>query len=493
MASQPHPEVSRILQILGKGLHRTALAQAEKLRVKDDPAGRLAMMQIFAEMNDSLGFVSCLSGLDQSEIPENLLPFAIRALTFTGQKETASHWAESLLEHTATDDRKIVVAAMFEEMGDLEQAKQIFHELGQVALQSPRASLLQARFALADKNYPAAVEILEAAKLKFPRGLGPISSRMTQAELGFLLSRAYDKLGQYDSAWAAAADAHTAKPEVFDVDQYESEAERIMDFFTRSRIKKLHRASEQPVEPLLVMGNPRSGTTLLDTILGMHPEVVSGGELSIGSRLQNKLEPLLDSYLSYPDCLTELRVQDANTLAHAYSEAVRPISKGKRFVTNKALNINAQLGFLRCVAPGLRTISLHRHPLDNCVSCFMSLIPMRGHGYVQDQELMARVWIARRRLQDHWAEVLDDEPMLQLHYESMVNNQEHETRRILDFLSLEFTADCLRFHESESIAATVSSKQVQQPMYSTSAGRWKRYEKHLSVLIDRLGPWLEST
>ena len=100
MASQPHPEVSRILQILGKGLHRTALAQAEKLRVKDDRAGRLAMMQIFAEMNDSLGFVSCLSGLDQSEIPENLLPFAIRALTFTGQKETASHWAESLGTHS---------------------------------------------------------------------------------------------------------------------------------------------------------------------------------------------------------------------------------------------------------------------------------------------------------------------------------------------------------------------------------------------------------
>ena len=314
--------------------------------------------------------------------------------------------------------------------------------------------------------------------------------RMMQAEIGFLLGRVYDKLGDYDSAWQAAADAHVAKPEAFDVDRLEDQATRIMDFFTRERIQQMTQASEQPVEPLLVMGNPRSGTTLLDTILGMHPEVVSGGELSIGAQLEGKLTPLLDSYLGYPECLAELRTQDANALAHTYSNAVGKLSQGRRFVTNKALNINMQYGFLRCVAPGMRTISLHRHPLDNCVSCFMSLIPMRGHGYVQDQEKMARVWIARRKLQDHWAEVMTEDPILQLHYESMVNNQTLETKRILDFLNLDFDENCLRFHESDTVAATVSSKQVQQPMYNTSAGRWQRYEKHLSVLMDRLDFWL---
>ena len=213
--------------------------------------------------------------------------------------------------------------------------------------------------------------------------------------------------------------------------------------------------------------------------------------MSIGAQLEGKLTPLLDSYLGYPECLAELRTQDANALAHTYSNAVGQLSQGRRFVTNKALNINLQYGFLRCVAPGMRTISLHRHPLDNCVSCFMSLIPMRGHGYVQDQEKMARVWIARRKLQDHWAEVMTEDPILQLHYESMVNNQTLETKRILDFLNLDFDENCLLFsHESDTVAATVSSKQVQQPMYNTSAGRWQRYEKHLSVLIDRLDFWL---
>ena len=174
--------------------------------------------------------------------------------------------------------------------------------------------------------------------------------RMMQAEIGFLLGRVYDKLGDYDSAWQAAADAHVAKPEAFDVDRLEEQATRIMDFFTRERIQQMTQASEQPVEPLLVMGNPRSGTTLLDTILGMHPEVVSGGELSIGAQLEGKLTPLLDSYLGYPECLAGTSYSGCKRGTHTYSNAVGQLSQGRRFVTNKALNINMQYGFLRCVA-----------------------------------------------------------------------------------------------------------------------------------------------
>ena len=113
------------------------LAQAEN-SVKDEHAGRLAMMQIFAEMNDSLGFVSCLKERNQSDVPENLLPFALRALTFTEQSEIASTWAESFLDQQTTDDRKIKIISMFEEMGNLERAKEIFNQLSPQALNTPR-------------------------------------------------------------------------------------------------------------------------------------------------------------------------------------------------------------------------------------------------------------------------------------------------------------------------------------------------------------------
>ena len=491
MTNTPNSSMQQILHLLSKGLHALALDQAKSLKKTDPVSGRLALMRVYAEMNDFLGFSNCLENNPSDDIPDELVPFTIRSLIFTGQPEHANKLAQSLVQAECSPNRKLVVASLFEELGQEHQTEELLGQLAPALKTNPRFKILQAKLCMNRKDFQSACGILEDAKSSFPSGLGPVPARMTQGEIGFLLSRSYDKLGDYDSAWQAAADAHIAKPEPFDVERLENQAMKIRDFFTPERIMQMSQASDRPVEPLLVMGNPRSGTTLLDTILGMHPEVVSGGELSVGAQLENELTPLLDSYLSYPECLKELRIEDANSLAHLYSDAVSGLAQGRRFVTNKALNINLQLGLLRSITPGMRTISLHRHPLDNCVSCFMSLIPMSGHGYVQDQEKMSRVWIIRRMLQDHWAEVMSDQPILQLHYESMVHNQAFETRRILDFLNLDFDESCLRFHESATVAATVSSKQVQQPMYNTSAGRWQRYEKHLSILIDRLDPWLE--
>ena len=134
----------------------------------------------------------------------------------------------------------------------MRSAQKIIDEIRRLQ-KDARFKILQARMAINRKDYQLACSVLEDAKSTFPAGLGPMVVRMMQAEIGFLLGRVYDKLGDYDSAWQAAADAHVAKPEAFDVDRLEDQATRIMDFFTRERIQQMTQASEQPVEPLLVM------------------------------------------------------------------------------------------------------------------------------------------------------------------------------------------------------------------------------------------------
>lgn len=488
--THPSSALLKILHLIDRGLVSSALQEADSLRALDEVEGCKALMHVFAEMTDFLGFSNLMTDFDFSQVPEGLEYFAVRSLIFTGQHERAASQLLTLYEKSELPRHKIAVAGLFEELGVQTRAKEILDQLDP-GLQSHFAvKIIRAKFLINSKEYDKACSILENLKSSLPDGLGPYSIQMLKSEIGFLLSRAYDKLGDYDSAWRAASDAHKAKPELFDVDSLEDSANRVINFFTKKRMSVLQVASDTSVEPLLVMGNPRSGTTLLDTILGMHEDVVSGGELALGLQLQNKLNPLVDSYLQFPECLSELRTEDANVLSRYYSDTVRQLSRGRRFVTNKALNICMQLGFLRCVSPNMRTISLRRHPLDNCVSCFMNLISMPGHGYVQNQKDLARVWITRQKLQDHWGEVFEDEPLLEVHYESMVRNQEHETRRILNFLSLNFSESCLNFHTSSAVAATVSREQVQQPIYNSSAGRWTRYEKHLTELIDHLGPWL---
>ena len=79
---------------------------------------------------------------------------------------------------------------------------------------------------------------------------------------------------------------------------------------------------------------------------------------------------------------------------------------------------------------------------------------------------------------------------MELHYEALVQNQEHETRRLIEFLGLEWNEECLEFYKSKFVARTISYDQVNRKMYTTSDGRWKNYEKHLGPLIDRLADYL---
>ena len=92
-------------------------------------------------------------------------------------------------------------------------------------------------------------------------------------------------------------------------------------------------------------------------------------------------------------------------------------------------------------------------------------------------------WVEQKRMADLWLEVLSI-PVMELHYESLVENQRQETERILKFLELPWKEDCMEFHKSKQVARTISSDQVNQKMYTTSSGRWKNYEKHLDPVID---------
>ena len=151
--------------------------------------------------------------------------------------------------------------------------------------------------------------------------------------------------------------------------------------------------------------------------------------------------------------------------------------------------MHVQLGMLAMAMPKMRVIDLHRHPLDNCVSCFTMNLLISGHAYTNSLESLGRVWVARRKMQEYWPTVLDI-PFLKVHYEDMVSDQENQTRRILDFLDVPFDDACLNFHEADKTAATLSYDQVSQKMYTTSKGRWRNYEKHLGPLIDILEPYL---
>lgn len=314
----------------------------------------------------------------------------------------------------------------------------------------------------------------------------PRASGIGKALAQFQVAKMREKQGDYDGSWAAATEAHRLVDRPTTSDRYRREAEAIREVMDRDALQGWACASQPCEQAVFIVGMPRSGTSLLEQILSMHPDVANAGELAVASTLQRRLPLMTDSFLAWPRCIADMQDRDADELQATYRREIELLGPGKRRVTDKSLLLVFQMGLLSRLLPGARSIMLRRHPLDTIVSCYTTHLACIGHAYTSDVKVLAEVWKLRDGLQDFWMENLDPAP-LDLHYERLVSDQEAETRRILEHLGLPWTDACLRFHESERVARTISFDQVNQKMYTSSVERWRRYEKHLGPAIDILG------
>ncbi|MHC4770160.1 MAG: sulfotransferase family protein, partial [Planctomycetota bacterium] len=126
-----------------------------------------------------------------------------------------------------------------------------------------------------------------------------------------------------------------------------------------------------------------------------------------------------------------------------------------------------------------------RDPRDTCVSCFMSSILPGPHPYISDLSDLGFAYRQYERLMVHWKHVIP-QPILEVGYEGLVDDLEAGSRRIIEFVGLDWHDACLRFHASGRIVRTASYDQVRRPIYRSSIGRYKRFERHLRPLLDAL-------
>ena len=135
------------------------------------------------------------------------------------------------------------------------------------------------------------------------------------------------------------------------------------------------------------------------------------------------------------------------------------------------------LWLIAALFPSARVILCQRDPRDVCLSCYFHRF-REGHLYSYD---LAECGLRARdveRLATHWLRVLPLE-MLVLDYEELIDDPEGESRRLIEFLGLEWEPACLDFYRTERPVFTASSWQVRQPLFKRSVGRWRCYERHL--------------
>ena len=144
------------------------------------------------------------------------------------------------------------------------------------------------------------------------------------------------------------------------------------------------------------------------------------------------------------------------------------------------------LGLIQYLFPNARVILCRRDPRDICLSCYFQMFVQNALPFTYDLEDCAFQYNQQQRIEAHWLKTLTLK-MLPLQYEDLVNDLEGQSRRLIDFLGLEWDPRCLEFYKTQRSVKTASVWPVRQPMYNSSVGRWKHYEKHLGRLIKSIG------
>lgn len=388
-------------------------------------------------------------------------------------------------------------AALEEERHNLDLAAELAGKALAIAPDHPEnvsSSVILAKYHRRKKEPQRALELLRGVDIER-------ASLGARAGYHFELGTILDALGDYDAAFEAYALGNQEQLEVtqhrYDPARNRDLAERLITFFTRERMQAMGQLSPPPSanlpRPIFIVGFPRSGTTLVEQILGVHPEITAGDELPYLSEIASGACTVLGSQQGYPDCLTDIaRPQHHDALRgfrdyylhHAGNRGLP--AKDKRLFTDKMPLNEWHLGLVRLIFPDSPVIHVVRHPLDSCLSShFQNLV--HGDYCAYHLETAAQHYALTYRLAEHYRQQLGLR-FLRVRYEDLVDDFESNVRKLLEFVGVPFDERCLAFHESKRVARTASYAQVTQKLYKTSQYRYRHYRRHVEPMIPILEP-----
>ena len=246
------------------------------------------------------------------------------------------------------------------------------------------------------------------------------------------------------------------------------------------------------LDPIFILGMPRSGSTLLEQILASHSQVEGTRELPEVPAIARDLiiGASKDDSRQYPGLLDTLGPADIEAYASRYLEHTaghRALGR-PRFIDKLPGNF-LHLGLIHLMFPHATIIDSRRHPLGCCFSCFKQLFA-RDMQFTYNQEDLGLYYRDYVELMEHMDAVLPGR-VHRVHYEQLVTDPERVVRGLLEHCGLPFEEGCLRFYENRRVVNTISSEQVRRPISAEAAEQWRHYEPWLGDLKTVLGDLID--
>jgi tetratricopeptide (TPR) repeat protein len=313
------------------------------------------------------------------------------------------------------------------------------------------------------------------------------SGRATASDAGLLriaLSIAFDRRGEHEAAFREISSVKAARraSKPYDPDALTRHVDALIAGFTPEFVSARECVPSSGETPIFVVGMPRSGSTLVERILGRHSLIEATGEIQVMPRLVDaeraNAPAAFQSLL--PASLSPGKTQE---LAGRYLEGTRQFRRaGKPFFVDK-YNANwIHAGLIRLMFPDAKILDVRRSALDCCWSVYKMMF---GDAYANDQRHLARYYADYVR----FMEAIDAAApggILTVSYESLVEDLESHVGRMLEFIGVDYEKQCAGFHLSSDPVATPSSEQVRRPLFRDSIGSAEPYRQWLGPLVEEL-------
>ena len=299
-----------------------------------------------------------------------------------------------------------------------------------------------------------------------------------RCHLNYALAKMNEDLGNLGSAFEnyVAGGAIRRKLMVYDQKQDELLFKNIK--MVLPKLRKIDFNSynnSKNLTPIFILGMPRSGTTLVEQIISAHSEVKGAGELKFIGQLGGaiglgKKAPSKEKFLQ---------------VREFYLEKLNKLSGGKTMVTDKMPQNFLYLGLISIIFPEAKIIHVKRDPAATCWSNFKHYFSADGLEYSYNLKDTVKYFKLYQDLMDFWHENLDIK-IYDLNYENLTNEQEIETKKLINFLDIGWEDACLAPHSNKRSIRTASQLQVRRKVYKGSSNIWRKFEFYLNGTFDEL-------
>jgi Tfp pilus assembly protein PilF len=361
--------------------------------------------------------------------------------------------------------------------GETDDAEAVFRHIIELQPDSPQSHWgLSSSSKAKDTRHIKQMRTLQAQHQNDPR---------SQAFYLYAIGKEHEDLQQWDEAFAAFSAGAAARRATV---EYDEAAEVAMFKYLEQQYSAAwmeSRPTGNPdASPIFVLGQPRTGTTLVERIISSHSQVHSAGELQQFGLAVRRLSNYRNPKRFSEELFALARELDPAKVGGLY---LRTSSKMRgdtpRFVDKLPQNY-LLLPLILQALPNAKIVHLVRDPMDACFASFKQLFADAYlHSY--EQQEMARHHARYRHLMQVWRERFPGR-FFDIRYEEIARDVEPNARALIDYLELPWEDACLDFHLQEGAVSTASAAQVREPAHTRSIGRWRRYEKQLQPMAEAL-------